>query len=106
MDYSLQIFKGLDPLCHPYGAAHADVQNKQSTGVIEFLRAKGIARVIVGGLAYDYCVKTTALQLASAGFEVIIPLEAVRAISQETADQATQELKAAGVIIVNTVADI
>lgn len=105
-EYEFFVWKGIEGHLHPFGAVFHNVSETRSTGVIEFLHSKGIARVIVGGLAYDYCVKSTALQLAKAGFEVIIPLEAVRAISQETADQATQELKAAGVIIVNAVADI
>ncbi|MBD8088663.1 isochorismatase family protein [Pseudomonas fluorescens] len=104
--YSYFVWKGIENNLHPFGACWHDVSETRTTGVIEFLRSKGIARVIVGGLAYDYCVKNTALQLAKAGFEVIIPLEAVRAISQATSDQASQELKAAGVILVNTVADI
>lgn len=104
--YEYFVWKGIEGDLHPFGACYHDVSENRSTGVIEFLRAQGITRVIVGGLAYDYCVKSTALQLAKAGFEVLIPLEAVRAISQATADQATQELKAAGVTIVDTVADL
>lgn len=105
-DYDFFVWKGVEGHLHPFGAVYHDVSETRTTGVIEFLRARGIARVIVGGLAYDYCVKSTALQLAKAGFEVIIPLEAVRAISKETADQASQELEAAGVILVSTVAGI
>ena len=54
---------------------------KRSTGVIEFLRHNGVERVLVGGLALDYCVKTTALQLRRAGFEVIVYLLACRAMN-------------------------
>lgn len=105
-DYDYFVWKGIEGHLHPFGCVYHDVSETRSTGVIEFLRSRGIARVIVGGLAYDYCVKSTALQLAKAGFEVIIPLEAVRAISKETATQATQELEAAGVILVTSVASI
>ena len=59
-------------------------------------------QVLVGGLALDFCVKTTALQLAAAGFNVIVHLPACRAISEEGATQAIQDLRQAGVRIART----
>ncbi|MFP3345802.1 isochorismatase family protein, partial [Halomonas sp. SIMBA_159] len=45
---------------------------------------KGVTTVIIGGLATDYCVKTTALQLqATKSFKVIVNLSACRGISPD-----------------------
>jgi nicotinamidase/pyrazinamidase len=96
-DYDYFVWKGVEPDLHPYGACYHDLHNKLSTGVIEYLRAQGIERVIVGGLALDFCVKTTALQLAGAGFAVIVYLPACRAISEDGATSAVVDMRAAGI---------
>lgn len=104
--YDFMVSKGLDPDCHPYGACYHDLADKKSTGVIEFLAAWNITDVIVGGLALDYCVATTALQLRGAGFEVILNLAACRSISPETEAQALDRLRAQGVVIAQDAAEV
>ncbi|PLX97942.1 MAG: nicotinamidase [Desulfuromonas sp.] len=99
-DYDLVIEKGSDPLMHPYGACFHDLVEDKSTGAIEWLRREGIETVIVGGLATDYCVKTTALQLLRAGFRVVLNRAACRCVAAETSVQALDELRAAGVEII------
>ena len=98
--YDFQVYKGIQPDMHPYGACYHDLANKLSTGVIEFLKLHGINTVIVGGLAIDYCVKNTVLQLAGAGFSVILNLGACRGIAPDTTSAALMEMEAAGVQII------
>lgn len=50
----------------------------------------------------DFCVKTTALQLAAAGFKVLIHLPACRAISVEGASQAIADMQQAGITVAAT----
>jgi nicotinamidase/pyrazinamidase len=59
----------------------------------------GIETVIVGGLATDYCVKTTAIQLRQAGFQVIVNLSACRGIAVDTVDGAIKEMKQMGIVV-------
>jgi nicotinamidase/pyrazinamidase len=101
-DYDFFVQKGVEPDLHPYGACYHDLGGRQSTGVIEYLKMNGIRTVIVGGLATDYCVKTTALQLRSAGFEVVINLEACRGIAPDTVKSAIEEMLANGVVVVES----
>ncbi|WP_108653078.1 nicotinamidase [Dongshaea marina] len=96
-DYDFFVWKGVEPDMHPYGACYHDLAEQRSTGMIEFLRQHGILQVIVGGLATDYCVKVTALQLADAGFEVIVNLSACRGIAPETTEQAKQQMHEKGI---------
>lgn len=105
-DYDYFVWKGVEVDMHPYGACYHDFAEKLSTGAIEFLRSKQISTVIVGGLATDYCVKNTALQLLRAGFKVVLNLGACRAISPVTETQTLEELKKAGVQMVNSAVDI
>ncbi len=91
--------KGVEPDLHPYGACYHDLAERRSTGVIEYLKVQEVGAVIVGGLALDYCVKTTARQLRQAGFKVLPYLPACRALTQEGAISACGALAAEGVIL-------
>lgn len=95
--YDFMVSKGLDPDCHPYGACYHDLNDEVSTGIIEFLEHKLVDTVIVGGLAQDYCVAKTAIQLRRAGFRVILNLAATRGIDIKTIHQANNEMEVAGV---------
>jgi nicotinamidase/pyrazinamidase len=101
-DYDFFVQKGMEPDMHPYGACYHDLAGRQSTGVIEFLRCNDIETVLVGGLATDYCVKTTALQLRRAGFDVVVNLDACRGISPETVKVAIEEMEAAGITVADS----
>lgn len=95
-DYDYFVWKGVEPDMHPYGACYHDLGNRMSTGVIEYLRARGITHVLAGGLATDYCVKTTVLQLLDAGFTVVLNQAACRGIAPETTESALAEIQAKG----------
>ncbi|PSS58358.1 isochorismatase family protein [Pseudomonas sp. BBP2017] len=99
-EYGYMIYKGLELDLHPYGAVYHD--DAMTTGVIEVLRSRGIKKVLVGGLALEYCVKMTVLQLLTAVFEVALYLPACRAISQMDAEQALLAMKNAGAVLVNS----
>ena len=68
------------------------------------LRAHDIGRVFVCGLATDYCVKATALDAHAAGFETIVIADASAAVDVTPGDEgrALDELRAAGVTVVNS----
>ena len=94
--YDFLVTKGTDPLKHPYGACFHDLAESESTGVIEWLHKKQIKVVIVGGLATDYCVKTTVLQLCQAGFEIILNLSGCRGVDNKSTKTACTEMRLAG----------
>lgn len=74
------VAKGFEPDLHPYSSCYHDQKKKISTGFIEWLRARDIDTVIVGGLATDYCVAETCKDLSRAGFRVILNLGGCRGI--------------------------
>ena len=104
--YNFQVFKGIEPDKHPYGACYHDLKNTLSTGVIEYLKCHNITTVICGGLATDYCVKNTVLQLRQVGFEVILNKAACRGIAEETIAQAMEEMAQAGVHFIENAAEL
>ncbi|KGY12693.1 amidase [Vibrio tubiashii] len=101
-DYDFQINKGIDPDAHPYGAFYHDQADTLSTGGIEFLRAKQIETVVVGGLALDFCVKKSVEQLLQAGFKVVLNLASTRAVFPDNAENVAQELADKGVVLVKS----
>lgn len=70
-----------------------------STGLAEMLRARSVDRLVVVGLATDYCVKATALDAVAAGFSVQVVRSAVAAVDVQVGDGegALAEMVAAGV---------
>ena len=67
------------------------------------LDRKGLRTVIVGGLALDFCVRLTAMQLKDAGFNVIVNLESSRGIwATMTPEQQVREFEDCGIIVVET----
>jgi nicotinamidase/pyrazinamidase len=58
--------------------------------------------LIIGGLATDYCVKATVLDAAKAGYEVMVPVDAVKAVHPATGLSAFEEMLAAGVTLTTT----
>lgn len=100
-EYDHVIWKGIEPDLHPYGACFHDITEKLSTGLIEWLKVKSVNTVIVGGLATDYCVKTTALQLKiKGGFDVWVNLEACRGIAPDTILKACTQMREAGIEVI------
>ncbi|MDO4227952.1 nicotinamidase [Neisseria sp.] len=99
-EYDYCVWKGVDPEFHPYGACFHDIGEKLSTGLLEWLRSKGAKVIIVGGLATDYCVKTTVLQLLKSGsWKVVVNAAACRGIAPETVETAWNEMIDAGALV-------
>lgn len=99
-EYDYCVWKGVDPELHPYGACFHDIEEKLSTGLLEWLKCKGADMIIVGGLATDYCVKTTVLQLLKGGkWKVIVNAAACRGIAPDTVNAAWKEMFDAGAVI-------
>jgi nicotinamidase/pyrazinamidase len=69
------------------------------TRLAELLRARGAERLVVLGLATDYCVRATALEGREHGWPVTVPWRAVRAVDLQPGDgeRTREELRAAGV---------
>jgi nicotinamidase/pyrazinamidase len=48
--YNYFVWKGMEPDMHPYGACYHDLAGKSSTGVIEFLKSRGLIQLLLAGL--------------------------------------------------------
>jgi nicotinamidase/pyrazinamidase len=72
-----------------------------STGLARELRDRGVERVMVVGLALDYCVKETALDSVGEGFETTVLADGTRAVNISPGDgtRAAAEMTRAGVYV-------
>jgi len=62
------------------------------------LRAIGIKRLLIGGLATDYCVRATVRDALAEGFDVLLLQDAIRAVNVKPGDgeRAEREMQDAG----------
>ena len=68
------------------------------TDLAEYLRGRGVERVLVAGVASDYCVRATALDAIREGFQTTVLTDAVAPVELHAGDgdRALAEVAAAG----------
>ncbi len=76
-----------------------DNARRGDTGMGAYLKEKGVEQVFICGLALDYCVKFTAMDSESLGFDTMVITDATRAVNlnPEDGQLSIQELQKAGV---------
>jgi nicotinamidase/pyrazinamidase len=93
----LIVRKGYNDKVDSY-SAFLEADRKTLTGLAGYLKAKGIKRVFVSGLATDFCVAWTAMDARRAGFEAVVLEDASRGIdNQGSMAKAWVAMSAAGV---------
>ena len=75
----LMIRKGFHKDTDSY-SAFLEADRKTATGLAGYLKARGIKRVYLAGLATDFCVAWSALDARKAGFEAAVIEDACRGI--------------------------
>lgn len=95
--------KGQNPEVDSY-SGFFDNARRGDTGLSDYLKSLEISRVFVCGLALDYCVKFTALDALSLGFQTFVVSDATRAVNLEPEDgaKALGELKQQGIKILTS----
>jgi nicotinamidase/pyrazinamidase len=75
--------------------------DESATGLAAALAEHDVERVVVVGLATDYCVAATALDAAKLGFDTTVLQRAVGAVDLEPGDgeRALQEMAGAGIAV-------
>ncbi len=93
---AIVVSKGMEPEEDAYSCFQAEDPNGMPFAAT--LGEVGAQRLIVGGLATDYCVKATVLDALKEGFQVVVLEDAIRAVDVEPSDgaRAIEAMKAAG----------
>lgn len=93
--------KGMDPDYDSYSGFQDDGGKKTEMGRI--LKEHKINKLIIYGIATDYCVKATVLDARAEGYKVIMIKNLSRGVSPETSEKAIEEMKAKGVLVLDDI---
>ncbi|SCE63829.1 nicotinamidase/pyrazinamidase [Micromonospora haikouensis] len=87
-----------------HAAAYSGFEGHAADGerLADWLRARGVARVDVVGVATDHCVRATALDAAREGFATTVLLDLTAAVAPATLDVALRAMDGAGVVMTGT----
>jgi len=93
---TILLSKGMDPDKDSYSAFQA--VDSKGTGFFELLKMSGIKELFVGGLATDYCVKSSVLDALKVGFKVKLLIDAIKGVNikPEDSEEAIEEMVRAG----------
>jgi len=87
------IYKAIDPEQEAYSAF-------QNTALDRHLRAIGVRRLFIGGLATDYCVLNTVKDARALGYDVCLLMDGIKAVNLQPEDgrRAEQEMIRLGAV--------
>ena len=88
----------MDPQFDSYSGFQDDGGKK--TDMDKILKKAGIKKVLVYGIATDYCVKATAIDAAAAGYKVIMVKNLSKGVAPETSTKALEEMKGKGITVI------
>ncbi|MGD0235039.1 MAG: isochorismatase family protein [Syntrophorhabdales bacterium] len=90
--------KAQDPRIDSYSALKDDSGTK--TGLDAIFHERGVTSTVIFGIATDYCVKATAIDLVRAGFKVVAVEQLCKGVTPETSAQALKQMQEEGVTLI------
>jgi nicotinamidase/pyrazinamidase len=91
--------KGMDPQYDSYSGFQDDGGKKTVLG--ELLKKDGIGKLVVYGIATDYCVRATSLDGVAAGYKVVLIKNLCRGVAPDTSQKAIEAMKAKGIVVLD-----
>jgi nicotinamidase/pyrazinamidase len=85
----LIVRKGMDPAIDSYSALYEN-DRTTPTGLVGYLRERGLTRIFLAGLALDFCVRYSAEDAVRENFAVLVVEDACRGIDVEGSVAATR----------------
>jgi nicotinamidase/pyrazinamidase len=98
--FDVIVRKGTQSEFESYSGFQDDGGNK--TPLHRTLQTWGIERLIICGIATDYCVRSSSLDAAALGYQVVMVKDLSRGVAPKTTNHALEEMKQRGVIVLNT----
>lgn len=98
VEEELCFYKGEDPATEQYSGFEG--LNRAGQNLEEVLRLLENDKVLVCGIATEYCVRNTAQDLASAGFKVTVLKDCLAYVDPQGHKEALKAMKAQGIRVV------
>jgi nicotinamidase/pyrazinamidase len=99
LETDILIKKGINELYDSYSAFG---YIKDRTNLNDELKNRGVTKVYVCGLAFDYCVGNSALDAANEGYETYIITDCTKSVQDSSREAMTQKLNSAGIQFINS----
>merc|ERR1712110_82115 len=93
-DTDIEVLKGQVKMVESYSGFGG---NGEETGLTQKLKDLNVSKVYCCGLAFDYCVGSTAEDSAKNGFETYIISDATKSVAKESEGKMQERINAAGV---------
>ncbi len=97
--FTAVVKKGMDAQYDSYSGFQDDGGKK--THMDKLLKKDNIKKVVVYGIATDYCVRATALDAVAAGYKVVMIKNLSRGVAPDTSQKAIDEMKAKGIAVLD-----
>jgi nicotinamidase/pyrazinamidase len=91
--------KGMDAQYDSYSGFQDDGGKK--TNMDKLLKKDNIKKLVVYGIATDYCVRATAIDAVASGYKVIMIRNLSRGVAPDTSQKAIDEMKAKGIAVLD-----
>jgi nicotinamidase-related amidase len=75
---------------------------QDKTSLLQNLRELNVAKVYICGLAYDYCVGSTALDSKRKGFDTYVVTDCTKSVNILTGNEMTEKLLKLGVKFIDS----
>jgi nicotinamidase/pyrazinamidase len=98
--------KGTNSKVDSYSGFGSEDYCSEITPLDLHLKNLGIKYVVIGGLAFDYCVSATAKDAARLGYSTIVVRSATRGINTKNCEKEEKLMRDAGVIVVENVKEL
>ena len=97
--YDKTVKKGKDDSCECYSGFKDD--NGAETELDSVLKDQKAEKVIVAGLAFDYCVAATAIDAKEKGYDVTVVVDLCRSVDEKTEAAQREEMERLGIRLMN-----
>lgn len=95
------IEKGTDERVEMYSAFQDPFKTRVTdSGLSQMLKKENVTHLYIVGLAFDYCVKCTAIDGSKNGFQVYVVKEGTKAVFEDAVQDTIRELDEHGVKVV------
>lgn len=95
--FNAVVRKGMDPQYDSYSGFQDDGGKK--TEMDKILKNDKVKKLIIFGIATDYCVRATALDAVILGYKVIVIKNLSRGVAGDTSERAINEMKTKGITV-------
>lgn len=96
--FNAVVRKGMDPQYDSYSGFQDDGEKK--TEMDKILKKDKVKKLIIFGIATDYCVRATALDAVTLGYKVIVIKNLSRGVTGDISERAINEMKTKGITVI------